>query len=447
MNKITNYKKFLKFILLFFLIFLLVIIILLIKYKYQNNQNNNNDTLKNESVIKDFVKKPFFDLNTENNYKPKTISEAHNNLGLKIFKNILNEKYKSKNILISPTSISLALSMMYNGALDNTLEQMKKVLNYENFSLDEINTSNNKIIESLTNSKEIVLKIANSIWLNSSNEYLKINKDFMNIIENYYLSEVNQINFLNPNFLDILNNWIKEKTNNYINKIEIEKPKKDDTFYLINTLFFQSNWRKPFDINLTKKRLFQSFNKKEKQVLMMEKEDIYEYLENDIFQSVILDYLDTIKLYLYLPKKDKFYDFMKIFNLNNLNLWQKDQYKLRKGLVIIPKLNFQDDIDLNKNLIELGMIDSFNIKKANFYNLLTPDSYPIFINKIKHLTKIEIDEKGTKAGAITIIMPISGGGFVSEEPPFYFEANRPFIFIIKDTKTEEFLFLGFINEI
>ncbi|MDE5095602.1 MAG: hypothetical protein O4804_15705 [Trichodesmium sp. St11_bin5] len=70
----------------------------------------------------------------------------------------------NENILISLSSIAIALSMTYNGASGKTQEVMAKTLNFETMSLEEINQANKDLgilLKSLNT--DIELDIANSI--------------------------------------------------------------------------------------------------------------------------------------------------------------------------------------------------------------------------------------------------------------------------------------------
>ena len=86
----------------------------------------------------------------------------------KIQKSGLNE-----NILISLSSIAIALSMTYNGASGKTQEVMAKTLNFETMSLEEIYQANKDLgilLKSLNT--DIELDIANSIWEKKRNIFL-----------------------------------------------------------------------------------------------------------------------------------------------------------------------------------------------------------------------------------------------------------------------------------
>ena len=100
---------------------------------------------------------------------------AGSDLALKLFK--ATAEGSSDNLLISPLSIWLALSMTANGAKGETLSQMETLLGGD-IKLDELNEYLNSYVASLEGDKKNTLSIANSIWFRSAKEGM-ISKDFL----------------------------------------------------------------------------------------------------------------------------------------------------------------------------------------------------------------------------------------------------------------------------
>lgn len=59
-----------------------------------------------------------------------------------------------------------------------------------------------------------------------------------------------------------------------------------------------------------------------------------------------------------------------------------------------------------------------------------------YVSSILHKTKINVDEKGTEASAVTTSI------FANKATPPRFQANRPFLFFIVDKATRIILFEG-----
>jgi len=109
----------------------------------------------------------------------------------------------------------------------------------------------------------------------------------------------------------------------------------------------------------------------------------------------------------------------------------------------IPKFTMEKSIDdLPEILADMGMESAFEPNSANF-DVIAEDLY---ISQVLHKAKIEVDEEGTKAAAVTVIVGTDATAI--QEPEYYeFIADRPFIYVLQDTKTGLILFLGRVNNL
>ncbi len=105
--------------------------------------------------------------------------------------------------------------------------------------------------------------------------------------------------------------------------------------------------------------------------------------------------------------------------------------------IYIPKFKLETKYRLVPVMKELGMIDAF--KNADFSGMT--EDVDLYISDIIHQTFIEVDEKGTEAAAATavVIVPTSVSGF-------YFNADSPFLYMIKQKDTGNILFMGTMKD-
>jgi serpin B len=112
---------------------------------------------------------------------------------------------------------------------------------------------------------------------------------------------------------------------------------------------------------------------------------------------------------------------------------------------VIPKFKSEYSTELKDSLSDMGIVDAFDQDKANFSRLSSSQNGNIYISKVTHKAIISVDEKGTKAGAITSIeiRPSSA----SLEPPKTVYLDRPFVYMIIDCETNIPVFIGTVLDL
>ena len=85
-----------------------------------------------------------------------------NNLGFNALKLINKADTDGSNLIISPISLSTALSILNNGAAGTTLEQINGLINSQGLSQDEYNSKYKDLVSSFYNRKDIEVLLANS---------------------------------------------------------------------------------------------------------------------------------------------------------------------------------------------------------------------------------------------------------------------------------------------
>ena len=102
-------------------------------------------------------------------------------------------------------------------------------------------------------------------------------------------------------------------------------------------------------------------------------------------------------------------------------------------------------MDILKNM---GIKEIFDSEKADLTNIIerneTTDN--IFVGEVIHKTHIDLNEKGTKAAAVTYAGIFSNGAMLEEKRKVNIIFNKPFIYMIRDNETKEILFFGTIYE-
>ncbi len=363
---------------------------------------------------------------------------ANTNFGLDLFKRIENLNSDNKNLMISPLSVSLALSMTYNGADAETKTTMENTLKFNGLSIDEINTNNQQLSNALMNVDERVdFNIANSIWYKDNFIVLP---DFINTNKTYYNAAVQPLDFSDPASIKTINNWVADKTNNKITKIINEIPS-DVVMYLINAIYFKGTWRYLFDKSKNTKRTFYLSGGSEKEVEMMTQEAELKTLQNDDFILVELPYgQGNFAMDMFLPQDNKsLSDILSGLNTENWNSWTNSLSDPHKVTLFLPPFKFEYEQNLKDILSAMGMAVAFNPDSADFSKINSAKQ--LYLSKVKHKTFIELNEEGTEAAAVTSVSV----GVTSVGPGGEIIFDKPFLFVIREISTETILFIGIVE--
>jgi len=115
----------------------------------------------------------------------------------------------------------------------------------------------------------------------------------------------------------------------------------------------------------------------------------------------------------------------------------------QKVEVFLPRFKVETEFILNDQLIAMGMPDAFDEVKADFSGM-SSGSKGLYISKVVHKAFVDVNEEGTEAAAATAVVMA-----LKSMPPLdmpVFRADRPFVFIIRDTRTGAILFIGRLSD-
>lgn len=368
----------------------------------------------------------------------KTVIDANNELGFKLLQEV--EPDENDNVFLSPTSLLMALSMAYNGAVGETKEEIARVLQVEGINLEELNKANASLLTKFhKNSDETIVNFANSIWLN---ERYHFQDDFTKNNEDYFNAEIKEIDITDSDSAKQVNDWVKSATNDKIDQI-VEAPLNPDLVaILINAIYFKGDWTYEFDKKLTDHQAFQLPDGMTKEAPLMTLNEELAYMENDTFQAVQLPYSEGgMSMNVFLPNENSsIEDFTAMLSNENWNDW-RTQFHSTKGTLKLPKFKLEYETILNNVLRNLGMNNAFN-EEANFDKMIKED-VPLWFSEIKQKTYIVVDEEGTEAAAVTSGQIETTSAPIDE--PFNMVVDRPFFFTIMDDETNTILFSGIIQ--
>lgn len=347
---------------------------------------------------------------------------------------------KDRNFMISPLSLSMALAMTRNGAAGETEAAMTETLKLTPFNDEEaINSYYSKLREALlATDPSTKLSIANSIW---TNKHIVIKPAFVAANRDYFHSTVEAVDFADPATVGRINQWAADNTQQLIDHV-LDETDPMALMYLLNAIYFKGIWTSQFDKKQTQKAPFAYENGNVKQVDMMQQKAEFNYSENDAMQMVELPYGNqAFSMVVLLPKAGN--------NLRDINdllregsAWSTLNSSRRRALVDLrlPRFKTEYNIRLNDLLTDMGMGVAFSPGQADFSRMSDLEA---FISFVDQFTYISTDEEGTEAAAVTVV----GVELTSVGPSreVLFNANHPFIYLIREQSTGAILFMGAVK--
>ena len=336
--------------------------------------------------------------------------------------------------VVSPLSITYALGMLNNGAAGVTRQEICQTLGFGDTGADGINAFCRKMLTELPAlDEETKVMLSNAIFLNQPRYFLP---EFLEIAHTYYDAETQTRDFGDGETMDVINQWGSDHTMGMIEKVLEESTfNPDAASYLLNAVYFKGVWTLKFDKEETKDELF---NGKE-MVPMMHMINYLPYTETDDYQALMLPYGNgAYSMTVLLPREDKSIE--DVLASLNAGTWL-GKLKLMRDIAIVDVKLPRMDITTNVNLVEtmsaLGMPSAFDPFEADIPGCYNTSQC---ISNMFQTAKIKMDEEGTEAAALTVIVTTDS---VTPDLKFYeFHANRPFIYIISERSTGAILFIG-----
>ncbi len=367
------------------------------------------------------------------------IVTANNDLGFKLLSEV--EPNDDDNTFISPTSLLMALSMVYNGADGTTKEEIAQVLQSDGIDHHALNEANASLLAAIHKSDDnMLLNVANSIWLNDK---YRFQTDFSQANKDYFNAEIKAIDITDPDSPKQINEWVKQATNGKIEDI-VEAPLSPALVtLLVNAIYFNGEWTYEFDPTLTKKDAFHTSDEKIQDVPFMTMQEKVPYFENEDFQAVSIPYGEgEMSMNVFLPRNGRQLDeIQKEISNEGWNEW-RNNFTDKEGILKLPKFNISYETSLLKALGQLGMQVPFDPQQANFSKMVKGDSQ-LFISDVIQKTYIDVNEEGTEAAGVTSVEVRETSA--STEEPFIMNVNKPFLIAITDNETGIILFMGQIR--
>ncbi|MCH5221065.1 MAG: hypothetical protein J1F05_01895 [Muribaculaceae bacterium] len=341
---------------------------------------------------------------------------------------------EDENVLVSPLSASVYLSMLANAATEEAAAEIAEVLGCSD--RDALNGLSYKYLTLLPVIDEsTTMSFANSLWY--QRDY-SLNPSFEKILGEYFDTELfpRQLQTNNSGVVQEINGWVSDNTESLIDKI-IDSIPYGTVSILINAIYFKGAWANPFDADETEEKDFYGIDGVAT-VDMMCHSGYQHYRSMEQFELVKMEFGEgAFEALMLLPKENVSLD--EILESDALYSLNKMAYTDQSIDLLFPKFKLEPkEMGLNKVLADIGVE---MIMASNQYSIFTQEVTSTI--NVRQKSVIEFTEEGAEGASVTWDLCGSSSfdsDAVSRRPIVNF--NRPFMFFINETNTGAMLFAG-----
>ena len=346
------------------------------------------------------------------------------------------------NLFFSPFSVHTALAMTADGARGETLDEMVKVLHLPKEAKARLAAGDVARFYA-AGGEGYELAVANNLWGQQAYPW---KADFLERQRTGYGAELTSVDFKDAANREaarrMINASIEKTTRDKIKDMLKASDLTEKTrLVLTNAIYFKGQWLTEFDKKATKDAPFTLADGTKKDLPLMALESNFRYTETDELQVVELPYKgNAITMVVLLPKKhDGLSALEKQLSAKELDAWIRKMGPTRVNLAV-PRFKSENRVQLADVLAgKMGMKLAFDGNKADFTGMATTTGGNLYISKVIHQSFVEVNEEGTEAAAATAVVV---SNFSSLSIPKVFRADHPFLYLIRDTKTGNILFMG-----
>jgi serpin B len=286
----------------------------------------------------------------------------------------------------------------------------------------------------------VQLRVANALWPQKGYAFLE---DYLALAEEYYGVLITPVDYRETEVArQKINAWVEEKTQGKIK--ELIRPGILGVLtrlVLVNAIYFKGDWKSQFQPALTKPAPFWVTPHEKIQTPTMTQRQRFGYAEREGLQVLELPYAgDDVSMILLLPEKvDGLGRLEDALTPENLDRWTRPLEE-KEVQVFLPKFKESSQFRLEKTLASMGMVDAFEMDKADFSGM--DGRKWLYIAAVIHQAFVEVNEEGTEAAAATAVVIKARSAPGVSRPPLIFRADHPFVFLMRDNRTGSILFLG-----
>ena len=363
--------------------------------------------------------------------EPANAARHINHLGLEIYKQFSNE---AGNVCVSPLSIGSALASILEGAQGDTAREIEASLGLE--PGHRLAIGYQRVIADLErgNSEHCQANLANGLVYQKNTT---LNQDFSWRLQNLYHTTTLATDFVaDPNGARReINAWVSDTTSGMIRNFLGSRDTNVNTqFVLTSALGLNARWTQTFAPEHTGNETFFLQDGAEVVAPMMyQKGHFGVSLESSMVQILRMPYAtEQLEMVILLPGKETaIHSLETMLSPDQIESWLA-RCQTAEVNIYVPRFMVQSEYYLDKALNTLGINCAFDAGCADFRDVARER---FWLERTKHACYMRVNESGTSAAAAT-------GLSNTFSDPHTFSANRPFLYLVRDTNAGAILFVG-----
>jgi serpin B len=358
----------------------------------------------------------------------------------------LMRAHGSGNLVLSPDSVAAALAMTGTGGVGSTATEIAQVLHLKGpadfAAVGELQRAiaAGQAAAAAGDPEPPTLEIANGLFLQQG---LPFEPAFLSGAQQHFGAAPETVDFTgNPTgALDTINGWVSDHTQGLVPRILDSLPE-GMALALANAVYLDADWRHPFKKSETRPGVFHKATGTTTVDFMHQTESL-RYAAGPGYRAVALPYRSsTVSLMVVLPVGQRVGSLQHRLDGRAL-IRMAGGLSARPVILSLPRFHLNTDVELTRALKKLGMPTAFS-EAANFSRITT--AVHLKVAFVKHVADFTVDEKGTVAAAATVVGIRVKSAPRTPRDAVSFNANRPFLFFLRDDRTGAVLFAGRVTD-
>jgi serpin B len=341
------------------------------------------------------------------------------------------------NVVLSPASIAAALQMTLLGARGDTAAELTAALH-----LGDAHSAAEGLrqLAAIRTGEDLTLRAPNSLWLDLGltlrEEYLAAVGDMADIRRSDFRGAPEAAR-------EAINAKVAEQTADKITGLVPRGLIGPGTrLVLVNAIYLNALWTHKFPADKTEEKPFYPERSQVSPIPLMHLDARLAYHRGDGYQAVLLPYRGgTLAMAVVLPD-GPLSEFAAGLDgtggIGGVLSGLLDDGAERSVALSLPRFRVESSFRLDDSLQALGIRRAFS-DDADFGGVTATE--PLAISAVVHRAYIDVGEEGTEAAAATAVV-MRALGMRRFVPDIRLVVDRPFLFVIADTKTGLPLFLG-----